>query len=35
MFIQIAIGSALLVFSVMTAGISFWVLEWRLARLRP
>lgn len=35
MLIQIAIGSALLVLSVMTAGISFWVLEWRLVRLRP
>jgi hypothetical protein len=35
MIIQIAIGSVLLVLSVMTAGISFWVLEWRLLRLRP
>ena len=35
MFVQIALGSALLVLSVMTAGISFWILEWRLARLRP
>lgn len=35
MLIQIAIGSVLLVLSVMTAGISFWVLEWRLLRLRP
>ena len=35
MFIQIALGSALLVLSVMTAGISFWILEWRLAGLRP
>ncbi len=35
MIIQIAIGSVLLVLSVMTAGISFWVVEWRLLRLRP
>lgn len=34
MIIQIAIGSVLLVLSVMTAGISFWVVEWRLLRLR-
>ncbi len=35
MIIHIAIGSVLLVLSVMTAGISFWVVEWRLLRLRP
>ncbi len=35
MLIQIAIGSVLLMFSVMIAGISFWVLEWRLTLLRP
>ena len=35
MIVQIAIGSALLVFSIMIAGISLWLLEWRLARLRP
>ena len=35
MFVQIALGSALLVISVMIAGISFWILEWRLTRLRP
>ena len=35
MLIQIGIGSVLLVLSVMTAGISFWLLEWRLVRLRP
>ena len=35
MFVQIALGSILLVTSVLTAGISFWVLEWRLTRLRP
>lgn len=35
MLVQIALGSALLMFSVMTAGISFWVLEWRLALMRP
>ncbi|HEV8036941.1 ion channel [Yoonia sp.] len=35
MFVQIAIGSMLLVFSIMTAGISFWLLERRLGGLRP
>ena len=35
MFIQLALGSALLVVSVMTAGISFWVLEWRLTLMGP
>lgn len=35
MFVQIALGSTLLVFSIMTAGISFWVLERRLSGLRP
>jgi hypothetical protein len=35
MFVQIAIGSTLLVFSIMTAAITFWVLERRLGRLRP
>lgn len=35
MLIQIAIGSVLLVMSVMIAGISFWMMEWRLTRLRP
>ncbi len=34
MFVQIALGSTLLVFSIMTAGISFWVLERRLSSLR-
>ena len=34
MFVQLALGSALLVVSVMIAGISFWVLEWRLTLLR-
>lgn len=33
MFVQLAIGSALLVASVMIAGISFWLLEWRLTTL--
>ena len=35
MFVQISLGSVLLVFSIMTAGISFWALERRLGRLRP
>ncbi|KQB96812.1 metal transporter [Loktanella sp. 1ANDIMAR09] len=35
MFVQIAIGSTLLVLSIMTAAITFWVLERRLGRLRP
>ncbi len=35
MFVQIAIGSTLLVFSIMTAAITFWMLERRLGRLRP
>lgn len=35
MFVQIAIGSTLLVFSIMTAAITFWVLERRLGHLRP
>lgn len=35
MFVQIAIGSMLLVFSIMTAGNSFWLLERRLGGLRP
>jgi hypothetical protein len=34
MFVQIALGSVLLVFSIMTAGISFWVLERRLSGMR-
>lgn len=33
MFIQIALGSALLVLSILIAGVSFWVLEWRLTRM--
>lgn len=35
MFVQITIGSTLLVFSIMTAGISFWLLERRLGSLQP
>ncbi|KQI71570.1 metal transporter [Loktanella sp. 5RATIMAR09] len=35
MFVQIVIGSTLLVFSIMTAGISFWVLERRIGGIRP
>lgn len=33
MLIQIAIGTALLIASVLIAGLSFWVFEWRLIRL--
>jgi len=32
MLIQIAIGTALLIASVMIAGVSFWFFEWRLVR---
>ncbi|MGJ8621967.1 MAG: ion channel [Yoonia sp.] len=34
MFIQIAIGSVLLLASIMIAGTSFWLLEWRLTRMQ-
>ncbi len=34
MFVQIALGSALLVASVMIAGTSFWLLEWRLTHMQ-
>ena len=35
MFIQLALGSVLLVRSVMIAGTSFWLLEWRMTLMRP
>ncbi len=35
MFIQIVIGTALLIASVMIAGISFWFFEWRLTVSAP
>ena len=35
MFIQLAIGSLLLVASFMVAGISFWFFEWRLTVAAP
>lgn len=35
MFVQIALGSALLLASMLIAGIGYWVLESRLTRLRP
>jgi len=35
MFIQLALGSVLLVLSVMIAGTSFWLLEWRMTLMRP
>jgi len=34
MIIQIAIGSALLVFSILVGGTSFWLLEVRMLRLQ-
>lgn len=35
MLVQIVLGSALLVASVLIAGTSFWLLEWRLTRMQP
>ncbi|SFR98172.1 Ion channel [Yoonia litorea] len=35
MLVQIAIGSLLLVSSVLIAGMSFWLFELRVTRLRP
>ena len=35
MFIQLAIGSGLLVLSILIAGLSFWLVEWRLTVMRP
>lgn len=35
MFIQLALGSVLLILSVMIAGTSFWLLEWRMTLMRP
>jgi hypothetical protein len=35
MFVQIALGSALLLFSILMAGISFWLMECGLSRMRP
>lgn len=35
MFIQIALGTALLIASIMIAGISFWFFEWRLTIAAP
>lgn len=32
MFIQIAIGSCLLLASILIAGVSFWVMEWAFVR---
>lgn len=34
MFIQIAIGSCLLLLSILIAGVSFWVMEWAFVRQR-
>ena len=34
MLIQIAIGTALLIASVLVAGVSFWFFEWRLTLAR-
>ncbi|WP_375254189.1 ion channel [Yoonia sp.] len=35
MLIQIALGSVLLILSVMIAGSSLWLLEWRMTLMRP
>lgn len=35
MFIQLALGSVLLILSVMIAGTSFWLLEWRMTLMQP
>lgn len=35
MFVQIALGSALLLASILIAGINYWFLETHLTRLRP
>lgn len=35
MIIQIAIGSGLLLLSILIAGTSFWLLETRMSRLQP
>ncbi|MEL6681034.1 MAG: ion channel [Pseudomonadota bacterium] len=35
MFIQLAIGTVLLVASIMVAGVSFWFFEWRLTIAAP
>jgi hypothetical protein len=32
MFVQIAIGSCLLLASILIAGVSFWVMEWAFVR---
>ena len=35
MFIQLALGTALLLFSIMIAGVSYWLMEIGLLRLNP
>ncbi|WP_342078090.1 ion channel [Yoonia sp. SS1-5] len=35
MFVQIALGSVLLMASILIAGVSFWLMEARIARMRP
>ncbi len=35
MFVQLALGTLLLVISVLVAGISFWIMEAALFRMRP
>ncbi len=35
MFIQIAIGSAVMLASILIAGVSFGIMEWLFLRLRP
>ncbi|MDX8350012.1 ion channel [Cognatiyoonia sp. IB215446] len=35
MFIQLALGTALMLFSIMIAGVSYWLMETWLLRARP
>lgn len=35
MFIQLALGTALLLFSILIAGVSYWLMEIGLLRLHP
>ena len=35
MFIQLALGTALMLFSIMIAGVSYWLMEIWLMRYRP
>lgn len=35
MFVQIALGTALMLFSILIAGLSYWLMETLLMRMRP